>query len=226
MCFPGSPRKRQHINKFDPHPFPGQSRKVVYFQWLFSPPQFWSLRNDTKTPDNKIASCPGLYRHAPFQEKPCFRTTALLFPHISATLPKRKSVFYCLAVSDRCRILVGISTPEEIFGLPPSPQTTSRPSLPSPPTLPRINFPLFSVQTHVYPNSVQPMVSGEYWEGVSPDTVLPDTVLPLREHLNSVQLMVSREYCEGVFPDTVCWTHGKRIHPATCLGRLLPFPRP
>ena len=30
MCFPFSLRKRQHINKFDPHPFPGQSRKIVF----------------------------------------------------------------------------------------------------------------------------------------------------------------------------------------------------
>ena len=37
MCFPFCPGKRQHINKFDPHPFPGQSREVVYVYWLFSP---------------------------------------------------------------------------------------------------------------------------------------------------------------------------------------------
>ena len=30
MCFPFRPRKGQNINKFDPHPFPGQSREVVY----------------------------------------------------------------------------------------------------------------------------------------------------------------------------------------------------
>ena len=37
MCFPFSPRRRQHINTFDPHPFPGQSRKVVYVCWVFCP---------------------------------------------------------------------------------------------------------------------------------------------------------------------------------------------
>ena len=37
MCFPFSPRKRQHINKFEPHPFPGQSRKIVYVYWFFLP---------------------------------------------------------------------------------------------------------------------------------------------------------------------------------------------
>ena len=30
MCFLFSPREGQHINKFEPHPFLGQSRKVVY----------------------------------------------------------------------------------------------------------------------------------------------------------------------------------------------------
>ena len=37
MCFPFSPRKTQHINKFDPHLFPGQSREVVYV-YCFPPP--------------------------------------------------------------------------------------------------------------------------------------------------------------------------------------------
>ena len=36
MCFPFCPGKRQHINKFDPHPFPGQSREVVCVYWFFS----------------------------------------------------------------------------------------------------------------------------------------------------------------------------------------------
>ena len=37
--------KTQHINKFDPHPFPGQSRKVAYVYWFFSPDQwgFWGV---------------------------------------------------------------------------------------------------------------------------------------------------------------------------------------
>ena len=30
MCFLFSPRERQHIDKFDPHPFPEQSQKVVH----------------------------------------------------------------------------------------------------------------------------------------------------------------------------------------------------
>ena len=30
--------KREHINKIDPHPFSGQSRKVVYVNWFHSPP--------------------------------------------------------------------------------------------------------------------------------------------------------------------------------------------
>ena len=37
MCFPFPPRKRQHINKVDPHPLPGQSREVVYVYWFFLP---------------------------------------------------------------------------------------------------------------------------------------------------------------------------------------------
>ena len=34
MCFPFPPRKGQHMNKFEPHPFRGQSREVVDAYWL------------------------------------------------------------------------------------------------------------------------------------------------------------------------------------------------
>ena len=38
MCVPFSPRKRQHINKFDPHPFSGQSQEgCLCFLVFFSP---------------------------------------------------------------------------------------------------------------------------------------------------------------------------------------------
>ena len=37
MCFPSSPRKTQHKNRFDPHLFPGQSRKDVCLLVFFSP---------------------------------------------------------------------------------------------------------------------------------------------------------------------------------------------
>ena len=68
MCFPFSPRKKQHINKFDPHPCPGQSpKKVVDVYWFFplktvvglstgNPPKIetftaWNrTRNHTRTP--------------------------------------------------------------------------------------------------------------------------------------------------------------------------------
>ena len=37
--FPFFPRKKGKTHKqFDPHPFPGQSREVVYVYWFFSPP--------------------------------------------------------------------------------------------------------------------------------------------------------------------------------------------
>ena len=38
MCFPFSPGKRETHKQFDPHPFPGQSREVVYVYWFFCPP--------------------------------------------------------------------------------------------------------------------------------------------------------------------------------------------
>ena len=38
MCFPFSPWKRETHKQFDPHPFPGQSREVVYVYWFLSPP--------------------------------------------------------------------------------------------------------------------------------------------------------------------------------------------
>ena len=37
MCFRFSPRKSQHINKFDPHQFPGQFRKLFILIGFFSP---------------------------------------------------------------------------------------------------------------------------------------------------------------------------------------------
>ena len=37
MCFPFSPGKRETHKQFVPHPFPGQSRKVVYVYWFFCP---------------------------------------------------------------------------------------------------------------------------------------------------------------------------------------------
>ena len=37
MCFPFSPRRRETHKQFDPHPFPGQSREVVYVYWFFAP---------------------------------------------------------------------------------------------------------------------------------------------------------------------------------------------
>ena len=40
MCFPFSPGKRETHKQFDPHPFPGQSREVVYVYWFFCPPKF------------------------------------------------------------------------------------------------------------------------------------------------------------------------------------------
>ena len=60
--------------------------------------------------------------------------------------------------------------------------------------------------SHVYLKNVQHMVSGELGRGVCPDTVLLDTVYPLRQQLNNVQRMLFGEYCESVFPETVCWT--------------------
>ena len=36
MCFPFSPRRRETHKQFDPHPFPGQSREVVYVYCFFS----------------------------------------------------------------------------------------------------------------------------------------------------------------------------------------------
>ena len=39
MCFPFSPGKRETHKQFDPHPFPGQSREVVYVYWFFCPPR-------------------------------------------------------------------------------------------------------------------------------------------------------------------------------------------
>ena len=33
--FPFSPGKRETHRQFEPHPFPGQSRKVVYVYWFF-----------------------------------------------------------------------------------------------------------------------------------------------------------------------------------------------
>ena len=39
MCFPSPPRKRQHTNKIDSRPLPGQSRTVVYVYWFLSPPK-------------------------------------------------------------------------------------------------------------------------------------------------------------------------------------------
>ena len=76
---------------------------------------------------------------------------------------------------------------------------------------------IFHLQNHhVYPNSVQQIVSGELAgeglqtgfsrHGLPHQRDLLDTVYPLREHLNSVQRMLSGGYCEGLFPDTVCWT--------------------
>ena len=61
-------------------------------------------------------------------------------------------------------------------------------------------------EAHVYLNSIQQMGCGEYLRVGSPDTVLPDTVEPLREHPDSVQFMVSGECYGGERPDTVCWT--------------------
>ena len=37
MCFPFSWGKRETHKQFDPHPFPGQSREVVYVYWFFLP---------------------------------------------------------------------------------------------------------------------------------------------------------------------------------------------
>ena len=43
MCFLFCPRERQHINKVDPHPFPGQSRKIGCVSWLFVPQSLCSI---------------------------------------------------------------------------------------------------------------------------------------------------------------------------------------
>ena len=50
MCFPFSPEKWETHKQFDPHPFPGQSREVVYVYWFFSPPKLkrflgWAAAN-------------------------------------------------------------------------------------------------------------------------------------------------------------------------------------
>ena len=37
MCFTFSPGQRETHKQFDPHPFPGQSREVVYVYWFFCP---------------------------------------------------------------------------------------------------------------------------------------------------------------------------------------------
>ena len=37
MCLVFSPEKRETHKQFDPHPFPGQSREVVYVYWFFLP---------------------------------------------------------------------------------------------------------------------------------------------------------------------------------------------
>ena len=40
MCFHFSPGKRETHKQFDPHPFPGQSREIVYVYWLLRPLNF------------------------------------------------------------------------------------------------------------------------------------------------------------------------------------------
>ena len=60
---------------------------------------------------------------------------------------------------------------------------------------------------HVYLNSVQQMVSGEFGTGAS-----PHTVCWTRLFLFSVQLMMSGEYCKGVFPGRVCWEGTVKEH--------------
>ena len=35
LCFRFRPRKGQHVNRFDPHPFPGQSQEVVFWFLLY-----------------------------------------------------------------------------------------------------------------------------------------------------------------------------------------------
>ena len=58
MCFPFHLEKGKHINKFDPHPFPGQSPKVVYVYWFSSHPEnprvSWALRARIAEKVNKI----------------------------------------------------------------------------------------------------------------------------------------------------------------------------
>ena len=46
MCFPFSPGKRETHKQFDPHPFPGQSREIVYVYWFFCPPDLRTLQGN------------------------------------------------------------------------------------------------------------------------------------------------------------------------------------
>ena len=41
--FKFSPGKRETHKQFDPHPFPGQSREVVYVYWFLLPPNYYPL---------------------------------------------------------------------------------------------------------------------------------------------------------------------------------------
>ena len=65
MCFPFSPGKGETHKQFDPHPFLGQSREVVYVYWFGSPPtkheRFPPLPFHTLIPP----SSPGLARSSP-----------------------------------------------------------------------------------------------------------------------------------------------------------------
>ena len=60
MCFPFSSKKTQHINKFDPHPFPGQARMFMFIDFLprteaWSP---WWLAATTLQPNlRRFARC-------------------------------------------------------------------------------------------------------------------------------------------------------------------------
>ena len=54
MCLPFCPRKGQHINKFDPHPFPGQSGEVVYVCWAFVPRSYTQNTINPRTQTTKL----------------------------------------------------------------------------------------------------------------------------------------------------------------------------
>ena len=115
MCFPFSLGKRETHKQFDPHPFPGQSREVVYVYWFFSPP-IWGggLPRKQGWEGQEITVSSGRTLQAPSHRAPGGHG-------ISINIRENSSEFQVL-VSD---ILFPLQTPT-----PPHPDKPPRPSHP------------------------------------------------------------------------------------------------